>query len=186
MQFIAVFAALIALCAGKPYTIAYYAARNCNSIRISCKVDAWECCEAPPAPASFPSVEAYSAGETAFVVFTDVTAGGGCGACRSTGAVGVCFENRNPFNTAFIIPLSRSCSREQQKDMEMFNGSKEQLENPDPQCNTTVPLTSVDVRGQSYRLVQSDRTEMIDDASRLSEDEYMNKWEKHRTEDINR
>ena len=90
---LALAAARLASCDG-PYDVRYYATTKCGSRSqgLGCNlIPAYECCEAPPSRDTFKTLQAFSVGPAGILIFSDVTADGGCGNCHDTGSINTCY-----------------------------------------------------------------------------------------------
>ncbi|KAI2603690.1 hypothetical protein GGR54DRAFT_457895 [Hypoxylon sp. NC1633] len=176
MKFQLSFSLLIAtasFAAAGPFTIRWFTAGGCSGNSLGCNsYDAFQCCEEPPSPSSFPYVRATSSGPTGVVVFTEVTNTGGCGLCTSTGSLNTCYQNA-PFDTAFVASITQ-CQPPRKRGLDLR--SKVPSLTQHAECNKTVPLDTATVNGHKYDLTGADRLQIMSDMMEIGAEEFAVKW----------
>ncbi|KAI0181270.1 hypothetical protein GGR52DRAFT_26599 [Hypoxylon sp. FL1284] len=159
--------------AAGPFTIRWFSGRQCSGNSLGCnRYNAFQCCEQPPSPSSFPSVQATSGGEPGFIVFTEVTDTGGCGLCTSTGSLSTCYLSA-PFETAFVASITQ-CQPPRKRGLDL--SSKVPSLSQHSECKETVPLDTATVNGHDYDLTGPDRLEIMSDMLEIGAEEFAKKW----------
>ncbi|WPJ67034.1 hypothetical protein SMAC4_14112 [Sordaria macrospora] len=159
-----------------PFTMRWWADRNCRTRSLGCnRYESFECCPAPPSPSSFPGVRATSSGPAGIVVHTEVTSSGGCGLCVDTGALNNCYLNA-PFHTMFVAQLSQ-CQPHMRSPFQHPNARIPVLEQH-AECNRTVPINTATINGHEYDVSgpESERMEIMADLVDLPDEKFAAKW----------
>jgi hypothetical protein len=175
--------AIIAQQATAQYTFTYWANKHCGGGRLLCSnIPAFRCCEAPPSPRSFQAVKVTSSGAPGVVIFTYVTAGGGCGNCQFTSSLNHCHVNMSPFNTGYVVNPNSVCSRSHRDELTNLTTSGKQPVSNDArssllsECTNTYQPDTTIVGRQAYDIMGPERETIIDDISDLSTEEFAIKW----------
>ncbi|KAI0442203.1 hypothetical protein F4803DRAFT_520265 [Xylaria telfairii] len=165
-----------ALAAAGPFTMRFHASQRCDGRSLGCnRYDAYECCEEPPSPSSFPAVRATSGGEFGLVIFTEVTAGGGCGLCKSVGQLSTCYLN-SPFNTLFVATITQ-CHASASMQRGVDSVSRIPVIERHSECNRTVPIDTATVNGREYDLTGAERLDVMADVMDMDNDAaFHSKW----------
>lgn len=160
-----------------PYTIIWYATERCTGRHLTCsRLDAFECCDQPPSPSSLPYARAYSGGDAGLLVFTEVTADGGCGNCESGGSLNTCYLNV-PFNTALVAPFTQCKTSRVRRGADDMS-AKVPFTTRHAECKRSAPIDMAYVDGVDYDLTGSDRLEIMDDVmtTNITDEDFGVKW----------
>ena len=141
----------------------------------------FECCDAPPSPASFQSIIALSGGPVGIVVFTYPTATGGCGNCQFTGAINTCYRNVSPFNTAYVVSVGSICANlGVEERTNLMIDAKEPVSDAaasaPSECKATHKPDTAIVNGQDYDITGPEREIIISDMLIMPAEEFATKW----------
>lgn len=139
------------------------------------RYDAYECCDQPPSPSSFPAVRATSGGEFGLLIFTEVTPEGDCGLCEYVGQLGACYLN-SPFNTVLVATITQ-CQASASLQRGLDSVSKMPVFERHSECNRTVPIDTATVNGREYDLTGPERLDVM--ANMVDLDDYTafhSKW----------
>jgi hypothetical protein len=179
------------------FDISYWNNDHCGSQRIAClNIPAFDCCDTPPSRASFHTIKATSSGQAGVVVFTYTDNGGGYNNYQFTGAINKCFDNTDPFNTAYLVDVATVCAskslfapdtpvmdKKQSITASFINGTTAAI-TPPSQCRRVAKLNRVtcngqdyDISGPEYEAIVADFMAGLNDAESLGhEDAFSIKW----------
>jgi hypothetical protein len=168
------------------YTIKYWAGSGCSPNGLQCaNIPAFDCCDAPPGGGSvFHSIRVTSSGAPGVVIFTFPTAGGGCGGCQFTGSINTCYNNDNPFNTAYVVNPFSVCSAATIAEREVLANltmaDKIPISNAaasaPSECRASHQPDEAISDGHIYDITGPHRDAIISDLLELPAEEFATKW----------
>lgn len=167
------------------YWFDYFSNYNnqCSGSAVTCSnLPAYDCCELNEWYLFYPTIQIGSYGPAGFVVFTYTDDyGSTCGNCQFTDPFG-CFNNENPFNTAFVVGVSPRCGSSTKvrsiEEMEERSGNSTAIVT-DPVCQNSHRPDTATVNGQNYSITDENRKEIMGDLLSLDPTAFAAKWQSH-------
>ncbi|KAK3933721.1 hypothetical protein QBC46DRAFT_401433 [Diplogelasinospora grovesii] len=160
---------------------------SCSGDHYGCdNIPTGDCCELNQWSPFFPTANVGSYGPAGFVVWTNTDDFGTyCGTCAVTSSFG-CFNNENPFQTAFVVGLPVSCTfGKLRRATEMAgagsdaggsNTTAADAPGTAPGCENSVKPNKVSVNGRDYNVTDDNRDEIVADFLNRNQVNFAEKW----------
>jgi hypothetical protein len=133
----------------------------------------------------YPTISVGSYDPVSFIIFTTTDDyRSACGLCQFSNSFG-CYNNANPFNTAFAVGISVSCSASKRvlrvadktEEISEDSGNTTAIDASDLVCRNSRKPDTATVNGQDYNITDENRKEIMSDLLSLDATEFATKWQ---------